>query len=118
MELTKKDKVRLATELCGLTKTIPAEHIPKDVSKGWEMYQKNGQNYCGVLDFDPVNNWNHMRLVLEGLVEKEAERDFENSAWHTVLDKIAITAYMDTDFNFASAICAAGLEVLKQKGGG
>ena len=64
------DNEKLA-EFCGLTKTVPAEHIPENVKEQWEMYQKMGQNFCSVLDWNPVQYPQQWYMVLEKLKEQQ-----------------------------------------------
>ena len=124
MKLSNIDKARLATELCGLElcytfadgtggqwwKLPCSELIPKD-------------------DFDPENNWNHMRLVMEGVVEKRPHLVivygelagvknvgifFDISGEDGIILGLIADIYGDT---LPSAVCTAALEVLGKDGG-
>ena len=107
-KLSNIDKARLATELCGLE---------RGECKAGDLYLqgKDGPFVCDVDDFDPVDNAEQAMLVLAGLVKKQADMYSEsnNDAWRTVLKRLSYQArQLIGPFNFPSAVCTAGLEVL------
>ncbi len=78
-----------------------------------------GREVCQLQDFDPVNNGSHTMLVLEGMVEKLARENKQTKVRViTQLLRGWIEQFSDSDeIDLGSAVCEAGLEVLKQKGG-
>ena len=120
MPLSSDEKARLATELCGLRRKqsksdmgVTSNH-PNGI---WDRYEGTGGFPILYHKFDPEYNWNHMRLVLEASVKK-----VERLGWFDVLRRLSFAALMresveKKDFNFGDAVCAAGLEVINQKGG-
>ena len=122
MSLTNKEKARLATELCGarLRPLVKGwgSHRAEDEALGWEFPNSVRVEEEG---FDPENNWNHMRLVLEGLVKREKMIIFkagihdDGRMWGECysLNPERRTSIANS---FASAVCAAGLEILREVG--
>ncbi len=107
MNLTNDEKARLATELCGLEKVETGPEYLDDTPRDF-FYTLKGDYYCGgPASFDPVNNGQHTLLVLEGLARR--------ISWLDVFGLIAVD-YMNklNDFNYAEAVCVAGLEVLRK----
>ena len=117
MTLTSDNKVRLATELCGLK--------PQDGN----YYTVIGELWGAVKDFDPVNNWNHMRLVLGALEKKREGEMWRDVDIHISSDKrhvgliVASKVYKHdsqsvqvTGETLGDAVCAAGLEIIGKDG--
>ena len=118
MTLTNDEKAALATELCG---AVTDNGIGKvhELIPCW-VFRKTPKNIWVRKDkFDPVNNWNHMRLVLEGLVKRDISMDSTHtpggSLYYALIHVAHIT--LAEGCHFASAVVTAGLEVLNQKGG-
>ncbi len=108
MELTKKDKARLATELCGLIDSDPV-YVDKDYCK-----------FCNKSDFAPLHNSRHTLLVLEGLVKKTMEKFTaysKDKACRIILHQLATMPEMPEDNWLGNLVCTAGLEVLGKDGG-
>ena len=128
MPLTNDDRAALATELCGLE--LCYTFNDGTGSQWWTLP-------CGELipkdDFDPVNNWNHMRLVLEGLVKKGYRYKIYSpgaytdeglgpvgtfECWIYKTDNgIRIACCGCSVDSLGSAVCKAGLEVIGRDGG-
>ncbi len=117
--LSNIDKARLATELCGLEKVETGPEYLDDTPRDF-FYTLNGDYHCGgPATFDPENNWNHMRLVLEGLVKKTMEKFTaysKDKACRIILHQLATLPEMPEDNWLGSLVCTAGLDVLNQKG--
>ena len=113
MTLSNDDRARLATELCGLERWE---------CKAGDLYMQGekGPFVCDVVDFDPLANGSHPLLVLEGLVKKTMEKFTaytKDKACRIILHQLATMPEMPEDNWLGNLVCAAGLEVLKQKGG-
>lgn len=107
MKLTNEDKARLATELCGGREGY--------FFNDWWLFERGPRIHKG--KFDPLHNGVHTLLVLERLVKRHpgrAKELFEDLAGNILL----ICQNPETlVFDFPSAVCTAGLEVLGKDGG-
>lgn len=72
-------------------------------------------------NFQPLHDWNHLKLVVEALVKHEAKsqkRD-QNDTWRKVLQMSSERAiYFSTNVvsDFAQTICDAVLDVISKDG--
>ncbi len=114
MTLSDDERAALATELCGLEKAKPYDGL-QPVLMLEAGYYLDGKRFCYIKDFDPENNWNHMRLVMEASVKSDEWN------WPWLLCELAKKSNdaidEGKDFNFAAAVCAAGLEAIRKDGG-
>ncbi len=115
--LTNDERAALATELCGLEKAKPYDGL-QPVLMLEAGYYLDGKRFCYIKDFDPENNWNHMRLVMEGLVKhlQESRGHEPHDAWYWLFTKLRKKIEPGKPLNFADDVCAAGLEILRKDG--
>ncbi len=120
MELTKRDRARLAAELCGRKLTSRSDNagIGNSVEiPAWSFPSFNLGEHILCSDFDPVHNGSHMLLVLEGLVKelsKQRRLPVSFRLWGDNVDFVE-DGSMKPDLNyidFGSAVCTTGLEVI------
>ncbi len=125
--LTNAQKAALATELCGMV-----EHKHK-MYPSWIIHPDDYKKRQHIYHFDPVSNWNHMRLVLEGLVKKGYRYKIYSpgaytdeglgpvgtfECWIYKTDNgIRIACCGCSVDSLGSAVCKAGLEVIGRDGG-
>ena len=92
---------------------------------GW-LYETNGNwmTKDGVsmpcYDWHPATDGRQILMVLEALVVHVGCK--QGYSWENVLRDLMWKAHQcyedEEDFNLGDAVCAAGLEILNQKGGG
>ena len=77
-----------------------------------------GNTICRVIDWQPLTNWNHLRLVLEALVKHEMNHYAFSSggAWALVLERLAERASIDfIGFDLPEAIIKAALALREEE---
>ena len=110
MKLTDEELKGLAENLCGATVLgtkdgyrVPCWKFPS----GEVLIQPCYCSHDKAKEFNPLANWNHLRLVLEALVQTRG--------WWTLLRGLASRSVDKIDFDFTEEVIKMALATRKEK---
>ena len=109
--LTNDERAALA-RLCGMVGPVFYEG-------GTAWYYKDRKKSVQCRLWHPDTDGRHTLMVMEGLVKhlQESRGHEPHDAWYWLFTKLRKKIEPGKPLNFAAAVCAAGLEIINQKGG-
>jgi len=109
MNPTEKELRWLAEGLCGLYRECGYPEV-------FTHYFLNGKVVCLMADWHPESDWNHLKLVLEALVNhrKRNHGDEDHEAWTYVLTILRKSIDPNKLFNPGEAVVQSALSFMPE----